>query len=674
MERVTKIAVIAWSVAAIAIEIWLLRGAWPGLPLTALIAAAVVAAVSIYDRRVVAVVLGLAYVFPALVYWRLGHYFPQYIDVWLALLLAAIIPHSLRTSWHLPGRWRAALVGWALVTITGATIVSLREIDFTAALFNATNVANAAGGAWPAFIIRWVLHVALLTTVGILWFDWLIGAADLDFERTIALPLACSALGLAIAAMYQMFVDIWFINPTLFGVLHRAGGTVFDANLAGTLAALWIGGSTVLASRHRTTAPYAIPAAATIAWLAVWATGSRTAFATAAIVTLFSGASLVKASGISRRATMVIVAAGILAGLGFLFAVSRTELGAVGPLARFRASIPDMSGPSIRAVLADQLWDRDGYGIASTLMIERFPWFGVGVGSFQTLLPEFAAQTTKVLPPDNAQNWYRHQIAELGLIGSLPWILWLAALGRYVLDARRTRSPAAWAAGGMLLAFAAISFVGMPGQDPMVAITFWTIVVWFVRMDHPEHSASLTYPALAAIAVLLVVFAAGTVHAAVTDLRVPVRAQRGGWSYSAGFYRPGEPRFGAGPGWTARRAVAVVQPRTEWVAVTVSADHRAVPGSSMAGSSTPAPVRPSDVKVWCDGTLVVDTTLTTTAPLTTYVRGHERGKWLLLESQAGRLVPLQQLGIDDRREIGIQLTWTDAAHPAPQGETRVCGS
>ncbi len=54
--------------------------------------------------------------------------------------------------------------------------------------------------------------------------------------------------------IYQLFVDVGFLNDTVFGTIGRAGGTMYDANLSGTVAALWMGGLIVLALR---TGPYA---------------------------------------------------------------------------------------------------------------------------------------------------------------------------------------------------------------------------------------------------------------------------------------------------------------------------------------------------------------------------------------------------------------------------------
>jgi hypothetical protein len=670
-ERLTKICILGWSIAALAVELWLLRGAWPSLPITIAVACAAVAAASAFQPRVIAGVLVLTYVFPTLVYLHIGHYFPQYIDAWIALLLASILPRSVRTSWHFPGRWRGALVCWAMVTILGATIVTLREMDLTPALFNVTTLANTGGGGWPAFMTRWVLHVALVTTVGILWFDWLLSASDLDFHRVIATPLVCSVLLLGGVAVYQLFVDVTFLNPTVFANNKRASGTVFDANVCGTLAAAWIGGSFLLARHHPGWGRYLVPVGTAIGWLAVWATGSRTGFVAALIATIFNVVATLAASNRPRRA-MVMTGGTAAVAILVLLLLGSAQLGVVGPVARFRSSVPAASPQAIKTVLYEQLWNRNEYGAASTAMIARHPWFGVGVGSFQSLLPAFVPRAP--LPPDNAQNWYRHQLAELGVIGSLPWVAWLLSFGWYVLRYRRTDSPLTWPARGALIAIAAISFVGMPGQEPIVAITFWTFACWLVRLAGSDPPKPLTWRSGAVMTLVLAAYAAGTTQAAMRDLRVPVRAQRGGWPYSYGFYRAETGQTGSGPGWTRSHAVAVFQRPAEWWALTISADYRTLPGSAFSGASSHGPTRPSDIRIWCNGQLLIEEQITTTTPRIKYVRTPV-DKWIFLESRVDRVVPLRQLGIDHDGGIGIMLDW-QAADPGSIDAARVpsCGA
>jgi hypothetical protein len=554
-----------------------------------------------------------------------------------------------------PRPWRDALICWALIVIVGASVVVVREIDFNPQLIHVTTVANTAGGGWPAFIVGWVVHVALIVLMGILWFDWLLGTTRDDFHTWVAMPLAASFTALALVATYQLFVDLSFLNLTVFGSLARATGTVFDANVCGAIGAMWIGGFVLCGPPLGRWRGPAVACGFGISWLTVWASGSRTAFAAATIVTMFSMFGLLVSARRSRHLRLLIPAVLATAGAG-LYVLAKADLEAVGPLQRLLQSIPDFSADTLQAAATEQLWTRNGYGTASTAMIQQYPWFGVGVGSFQSLLPEYAARTGVSLAPDNAQNWYRHQLAELGVVGSAAWIAWLVGFGTFVLRARANQPAIAWTARGVLVAFAVISFVGMPGQDVFVAITFWTMAAWYVKLagePFPTPARSASWMATAAV---LMLFASGSGYAALTDLRVPVRAQRVGWPYSYGFYPPEVP--GGEERWTGRQAVAVFEAPTRWMAVTVSVDYRRIGSAAASAHASHAPTRPVEVKVWRDGQLVLDRLLSDTAPVTAYIPVTGVERWVMLETCVSRLLRPADIGIADDRELGMIVKWT----------------
>ena len=50
-------------------------------------------------------------------------------------------------------------------------------------------------------------------------------------------------------------------------------------------------------------------------------------------------------------------------------------------------------------------------------MVKDHPIEGVGVGMFHTLVHDFGTLRGYDIPADNAQSWFRHMIAELGLLG-----------------------------------------------------------------------------------------------------------------------------------------------------------------------------------------------------------------------------------------------------------------
>jgi hypothetical protein len=662
MERATKLVVLAWVGAALAFDIWLLRGAWPRLVLIAPVGIALTAALAAVDRRAVALVLAIGYVFPALTYRYVGSYSPLYTVLWLALLVGAMLPDATRTSWHVPARWRGALIGWALTVMLGASLVAAREIDFTLSLLPATTIANTAGGGWPAFFVRWVLHVALVVLVGILWFDWLFGMPDDQFHIGIATPMAVSFFALAAVAGYQLFADVYFLNPTVFGNQGRASGSVFDANVCGAIAAFWIGGVQLWANNLGRWRPYACASGIAAGWLAVWASGSRTAFAAAMIVTAFSVAAVYAARrGKSRLRAFAAAALAVAGAVGLLAWLASAPLSVAGPIARLMPAFSTVSADSMGGAIKEELWNRNGYGAASTAMIRRYPYFGVGVGSFQLLLPEFSFAAGRPLPPDNAQNWYRHQLAELGIVGSVAWIVWVFGFGAYVLRTHAAPAPQVLIGRGVLVAFAAVSFVGMPGQDALVAMTFWTMAAWHVRLDGPPRPVSIKPWPL--VIVLSLVYVAGTAHAAATSLRVPVRAQRGGWPYSHGLYSDlGESDRDQGR-WTGRRAVAVVKGSGEWMAVTVSVDYRRIGRETASVPLAHSAVRPVDARVWRNGELILQQRLTTTAPVTKYVRVAGGEQWILLETWVSRVLRPRDFGVPDDRELGMKIQWRFADRP-----------
>ena len=200
-----------------------------------------------FDRRAIALVLVFAYVFPAVIRLTLGSYAVQFSLLWLAPLLGAVVPDGLRSRWHIPARFRAGLVCAALTIAVATTIVALRETDFNLALLGPMPDAVLSG--LPRFFAEWVVHVGLVLVLGILWFDWLIGARDLDFHASILAPLGVSLSIMALVAIYQMFVNLSFLNETVYAAVGRAGGTLYDANVCGTIAAMGIGATVYFAER-----------------------------------------------------------------------------------------------------------------------------------------------------------------------------------------------------------------------------------------------------------------------------------------------------------------------------------------------------------------------------------------------------------------------------------------
>jgi O-antigen ligase/polysaccharide polymerase Wzy-like membrane protein len=656
MDRATKLIVFGWACAALAFEVHLVAAIWDQLFFFSVAVFTIALVCCAFDPRCVAGVLVFTYIFPVLIRAGIDGYASQFDVLVMAGVLGAIAPAALRTNWHLPARWRAPLVAAALITAVGVVIVVARELDFSAALLDYGYLRSSALS--PANVVSWVVHAGLVLVFGILWFDWLMGL-ERGFYAGIVAPLAASAAVMAAVSVYQLFGDVTFLNPTIFGAQGRASGTMFDANVCGTLAALWIGGVVLCADRLTRWQVPVLTGGVTLGWLTVWAAGSRTAFAAAVIVT---ACALVSFNGGRRRGAWPIGALHVCLAAAVTIVVvvllARAHVSVVGPLRRLWQTLPALSTDSVRSFAAE-MWNRNRYGSAATAMIRQFPLFGVGVGCFSILLPDFAILIGGgPLPPDNAQNWYRHQFVEFGLIGSVGWIAWVVVFGWFVLRRRPSDPAAAWTARGMLIAFALISLFGMPGQDVMVVVTFWTVAFWYVSLvGIPSPPACLSARTWVLIVALLVVYAGGTADAAIQRLRVPFRAQRGGWPYSYGFADPEPDASGESFRRAGRRAVAVVDAPTEWLALSVSLDPRN------------AVVQPVDVKLWRDRELVLRSRLRTAVPLTQYVRVPSHEKRVLIETSATRVAGPNDSDVERNREPEVMVRWTFVDAPPAEAQT-----
>jgi hypothetical protein len=642
-ERASKLLVVGWTCVAMVAMAWRVGG-WPPLfvlSMAALFGGVVLASI---DRRVVAPVLVFAYIYPAIIQIVHGQYHVYFGVVWMAALLGVLLPDAIRTPWRIPVRWRAALACWALVLVAGATIVAAREIDFNLALLGGRPTPGSVLRGVPAFSVMWTLHVSLVALLGILWFDWLFSLSSGEFTALVIAPLGAGFVMLAAVATYQMFGHMSFLNATVFGRYGRASGTVFDANVCGTIAAMWIG-AVVIVGRNR---PWVVVGGGMLGWLAVWASGSKTAFAAALLTSLCGAVALMTGQGRGGwRAIRLRYVAGVC--LVLLF-VALAGPNAIGPVRRMRRFIPEPSLSSVGA-FAVEMWNRNNYGATASVMIRTFPWFGVGPGGFNTLASQFAPQRL-LKGGDNAQNWYRQEFAELGLVGSLGWMLWVAGFGWILLD--RAASPLAWSTRGALLALGFISLVGVPGQDMAVTLTFWTFAFWHVSLSGVDLTRrQMPRGAWVAVAVVVIVYGAGTAADAVSRLRPPMRAARAGLPYTYGFYAPESDGAGGEQRWAQQHAVTVLELPRRWIALRVGVNHHDIAE------------RPVAVKAWCEGTAIVDTTLTSIEPATVYVYVPPGRSAVTLETWVSRVVHPSTLGVADARELGLLVSWNFVDLPPP---------
>jgi hypothetical protein len=226
------------------------------------------------------------------------------------------------------------------------------------------------------------------------------------------------------------------------------------------------------------------------------------------------------------------------------------------------------------------LWERDGYGIAAGRAIAEHPATGVGIGSFNHQAGDFLyVSNGSLVWPDNAQNWWRQQIAELGFLGAAPSLAFSVLILLVVVSAP-ARAVGRWSAivlGAVLLGVGLINLLAVPTQQPAVWITVLTVVYWLSAlvsaspMISTGHTPSRWMWTIVVVVPLLV--AAGQFQSATGDLRVPVRAARVGFPFAYGFTSPD----GDNVPWMSRRAVAVVPPQDAFLSWTAEGPHLTEP-------------------------------------------------------------------------------------------------
>jgi hypothetical protein len=319
--------------------------------------------------------------------------------------------------------------------------------------------------------------------------------------------------------------------------------------------------------------------------------------------------------------------------------------------------LPFIGDRGIAASVNELLWERFGYGPAAIEMVKEHPIDGVGVGMFQTLVHDYATLRgyvgVRARAPDNAQNWFRHNIAELGILGSLPSLWWCVLLG-YLLFARGRRAEDRLSFGllrGVVLGFGVASMFGVPAQSMAVVITFWTFVFWILLERHgdapgPAVLASWSRGATLAALALLTIHAAATIVDARTDLWPRHRSIRFGW-----FYKYGMSELEADPGgnpvqrrWTIMpKSLAVVPVSGKVLKFVAWIDH------------PDGDERPVKTKVWADGNLVFDGEIRRSAPLQMDIPVTPGRTHMILETEIDRLWAPRDYGMRDRRALGLSI-------------------
>jgi len=310
-----------------------------------------------------------------------------------------------------------------------------------------------------------------------------------------------------------------------------------------------------------------------------------------------------------------------------------------------------------------KLWTRDMYGPPAMLMISEHPLVGVGVGGFNYLYTEALYLIDRsVRPPDNAQNWYRQQFAELGVLGSVGWMVSVGMFVWIVTRRPAEKTPTARAVMGALLGIAAASILGVPTQDAAAAVTVTVFVCWCLKLQGADQAQAGTRSNgrlawLVATAVLLC-FLGGTAMAAARELRPPIRAMRVDRAYRYGFTKDSNnpERF-----WTGAKAVDVFSPEKRWLEI-------------VFGEVAPdAEQKPVTLTVSFNGDRILRVNRRGNFPITRWIRMPANHPRVMVQIDVGRTWRPTDFGnAADRTARGVAIDkWTFVDEDPPKGSVTV---
>jgi hypothetical protein len=601
-------------------------------------------------RPLVQVWLIVASIAPAVLRLFAGREGPVLDIVWMAGLTGGLIRVTDWSRWTLPAPWNVLIGGWALALSLVWPVLVAREVGFrVSGLFDAGTINSWALMSGPQ-VVAWTLHVVLAQLLGALWFEWAWQALTfLKSKLQLVHGLWIGATVASIVALLQGTLDLGLLSTEFWAAERRTTGTMLDANAYGVCAALAapIGflGMRALAPRM----PAAAVAVFALNWAGMWLSGSRTALLCGLVGT---GGLIIgiwrERQGASqpRGATRVWLPVAAVA----VFVVLMLA-GTASPIRRA------LDIPISRAGLS-QLWNRGGYGPIALRMTREYPLTGVGVGSYRVLAPDYwRAMANDALPLDNAQNWWRHQIAELGVFGSALVIAFSVLVGWRVLTSR-THDPDVAASStvrGLLIGLGVTSLFGVPTQNPLVLLWFFALVAWFATLvtgwdqswgrTRGQNSASsptltLTWAVACGLAIA---FAAGHLVLARGSLSVLQRAERAQRDYVTGAYPP-EPLPGANEfRWTGKDAHFVWPARTSWLVVRFWAHHPDIASQ---------PVRVT-LSTRCG--VLFDEPLTSDAPMSVGITLPEGQREVDASVNVSRTWKPSDSGGDDARDLGVGI-------------------
>jgi hypothetical protein len=489
------------------------------------------------------------------------------LDVfWMAGLTASLMRTTAWGGWTLGPGTRLLAAAWALTLAIGWPVLAARELAFTPALLFDFGAVNAWTGWTAPHVVSWIAFVAWTHLLGLLWLDWLSArvAAEPDWMPRVLHPFWIATTVASLVAIYQGLIDLEALNTAFWASLRRASGTMLDANAYGICAAL--AGATAFLALHGGARPRALAIGAVVTAINVtglWMSGARVS---ALCGVLALGALMVamwRTGGFRRVIGVAAAATGVAA-------VVIVASGAAGPAKRLFER-PDGATGSFASIV----FMRAPYGPVAHDIIRDYPIAGVGLGMYQHLAADYwRKEADQELPFDNAQNWWRHQAAELGLLGGLPLFAWSAVLAWQVLfgRSRADRLFEATLVRGLLLALGVCSIVQVPTQTPVVLLWFFVFVAWLPRLLAGTPTPAPRGSHVAALGLALA-YAASHVVLARGPLAVAERARTFSRPYVVGAYAPEVTEGGSTFRWTRGEARFIWPARTPWFVIDLWASH-----------------------------------------------------------------------------------------------------
>jgi hypothetical protein len=659
LERASKAAAVASVLAILLLTLvvhpdmtWLLRG----LAVVALVAGWFVFSLPLRIARPAGhpfLWLFVAAIAPALLRLLAGREGPVLDIVWMAGLSGAMLRNVQWTRWMLPAPWNVLIGGWTLALSLAWPVLVARETGFRVGGFFDFGAINSWLLIPAPQAAVWILYVVLAQLIGAMWFEWAREKAAQLRSPILLNGLWAGATVGSVVAVLQGTIDLGLLSTPFWEERRRATGLMLDANSYGMCAALaasigFLGMRQMVP--HRPAAAIAVFA---VNFAGMWLSGSRTALLCGVIGTIALAVGLAR----ERRSNLdwlrkaaLWVPAGVVAVLVIMMLTETAN-----PIRRA------LDIPSGRAGLV-ALWDRDGYGPIALRMTRDYPLTGVGAGSYRILAPDYwRAMANDTLPLDNAQNWWRHQIAELGVFGGalvialsvlVAWrLLTSSDAGHDVANASTVR--------GLLIGLGVTSFFGMSTQNPLVLLWFFALLAWFMTLvpSRSEPGPGAVRVAWIAAACLALSYAAGHLALAIGSLSVAQRAERAHREYVAGAY-PAEPLPDATQfRWTGQDARFVWPAKTRWLIVRLWTHHPDVASN------------PVQVTLTGPCGVLFDRAFTSTDPLTVGITLPEGQQALQAALHVSRTWKPSDRGSDDERQIGAGIMADFVSDPVLVKET-----